>query len=75
VKKEIVSILLGIIIIIIAIIMPFDLKRVYYEHSMHSKEWSLGAWNAIQIKAIFYSIIISVLTLILVLINTLRISK
>ena len=74
-KRKIISIILGTIIIIIAVIMPFHLKRICYEHSMHSQEWSLGAWNAVQILATFYSIAISILTLILVLINTLRKSK
>lgn len=74
-KRKIVSIILGIIIIIIVIIMPFHLKQIFYEHSMHSQEWSLGAWNAVQISAIFYSIAISILTIIIVLINTLKKSK
>ena len=71
-KRKIVSIILGVIIIIIAVIMPFHLKQICYEHSMHGQEWSLGAWNAVQISATFYCIAISVLTLILVLINTIR---
>ena len=74
-KRKIVSIILGVIIIIIAVIMPFHLKQICYEHSMHSQEWSLGAWNAVQISAAFYSITISILTLILVLINVLKKSE
>lgn len=74
-KRKFVSIILGIIIIIIVTIMPFHLKHICYEHSMHSQEWSLGAWNAVQISTIFYSIAISILTIIIVLINTLKKSK
>ena len=74
-KRKIVSIILGVIIIIIALIMPFHLKQTCYQHSMHSQEWTLSAWNAVQILATFYSIAISILTLILVLINTLRKSE
>ncbi len=74
-KTKIVTIILGIVIIILTIVMPFQLKQICYEHSMHSGEWSLGAWNAVQILAIFYSIVISILTLIIVLLNILRKSK
>ena len=74
-KRKIISIILGVIIIIIAVIMPFHLKQICYEHSMHGQEWSLGAWKAVQILATFYSIVISVLTLILVLINLIKKSK
>ena len=74
-KRKIVSLILGVIIIIIAVIMPFHLKQICYEHSMHGQEWTLGAWNAVQILATFYSIVISVLTLILVLINLIKKSK
>ena len=62
-------------IIIIAVIMPFHLKQICYQHSMYSQEWSLGAWNAVQILATFYSIAICILTVTLVLINTLKKSK
>lgn len=74
-KRKIVSIILGVIIIIIAIIMPFHLKQICYEHYIHGQEWSLGVWNAVQIVAAFYSVVISILTLILVLINTIKKSK
>ena len=71
-KRKVVSILLGTIIIIIAIIMPFHLKQICYEHSVHGNEWTLGAWNAVQIVAVLYSIAIGVLSMILVLINVLK---
>ena len=71
-KRKIISIVLGITIIITAIIMPFHLKQICYEHVLHAEEWSLGAWNAVQIVATIYSIIISVLTLILAFINVLK---
>ena len=74
-KKKIISIILGIVIIITAVIMPFHLKQICYEHSIHQEEWSLGAWNAVQISATLYSIVICVLTLILVLLNVLKKSK
>lgn len=73
-KRKIISIILGIVIIIIAVIMPFHLKQICYEHSIH-QEWSLGAWNAVQISATLYSLAICVLTLILVLLNVLKKSK
>lgn len=73
-KRNILSIVLGIITIIIAIIMPFHLKQICYEHSIHP-EWSLGAWNAVYISAILYSIAISILTIIILLINILKKSK
>ena len=73
-KKKIISIILGILIIIIAIIMPFHLKEICYEHS-HHPEWSLGASNAVHISAFFYSCTISILTLILLLINVLNRKK
>ena len=41
-KRKIISIILGIVISIIAVIMPFHLKQICYEHSIH-QEWSLGA--------------------------------
>lgn len=74
-KRKIISIILGVIIIIIAVIMPFHLKQICYQHLLHSQEWSLGAWNAVQVSASFYSISISILTLILILINILKKSK
>ena len=70
-KKKIISIVLGVIIIIITIIMPIHLKQICYEHSMHP-EWSLGAWNAVCITAIVYSIAISILTIIVLLLNILK---
>ena len=70
-KRKIISIILGVVIIIIATIMPFHLEQICYEHSIH-QDWSLGAWNAVQISAILYSIAICVLTVILVLINVLQ---
>lgn len=73
-KRKIISIILGIVIIIIAVIMPFQLKRICYEHSIH-QDWSLGAWNAVQISATLYSIVICILTLILVFLNVLKKSK
>ena len=73
-KRKIISIILGIVIIIIAVIMPFHLKQICYEHSIH-QEWSLGTWNAVQISATLYSIAICILTLILVLLNVLKKSK
>ena len=73
-KKKVISIILGILIIIIAIIMPLRLKEICYEHS-HHPEWSLGAWNAVYISTFFYSCLISILTLILLLINTLNNKK
>ena len=73
-KKKIISIIIGIIIIIIATITPFRLKSICHEHSLHP-EWSLGAWNAVYISALFYCFIISVLTLVLLLINVLKKSK
>ncbi len=74
-KKKIISSVLGIVIIVIAIIMPFHLKQICYEFSIHQQEWSLGSWNAVQIYATIYGIVISVLTLILVLLNVLKKSK
>lgn len=73
-KRKILSIILGIIIIIIMIIMPFHLKQVCYEHSIHP-EWSLGAWNAVQISSIIYTLVICILTIILVLINVIKKQK
>ena len=70
-KRKIISIILGVVIIIIATIMPFHLEQICYEHSIH-QDWSLGAWNAVQISAILYSIAICDLTVILVLINVLQ---
>ncbi len=74
-KKKIISLVLGVVIIVISISMPFHLKQICYEYSMHQQEWSLGVWNAVQIYAIIYEIAISVLTLILVLLNVLKKSK
>ena len=73
-KRKIVSIVLGIIIIVIAVVMPFHLKDICYEHSMH-QEWSLGSWNAVFITTILYCVAISILTIILVLLNILKKSK
>ena len=73
-KRKIISIILVIIIIIIAVIMPFHLKQICYEHSIH-QEWSFGAWNAVFITAMLYSIVIGILTLILLLLNILKKSK
>ena len=70
-KRKIISIILGVIIIVLMIIMPFHLKQVCYEHSMHP-EWSLGAWNAVHISALLYTFVISILTLILVLLNIIK---
>jgi len=72
--RKIISIVLGIIIIAILVIMPFNLKEICYRHSIH-QDWTLGAWNAVQISAALYSIVIGVLTLILVLLNVLKKSK
>lgn len=73
-KRKTISIILGIVIFIIGIIMPFHLKQICYEHSIH-QEWSLGSWNAVQILATLYSFVICVLTLVLVLLNILKKSK
>ena len=70
-KRKIISIILGVVIIVLMIIMPFHLKQVCYEHSMHP-EWSLGAWNAVYISALLYTFVISILTLILVLLNIIK---
>lgn len=70
-KRKIISIILGVVIIVLMIIMPFHLKKVCYEHSMHP-EWSLGAWNAVYISALLYTFVISILTLILVLLNNIK---
>ena len=71
-KKKIISVVLGIVIIIIAIIMPFHLKNICYEFSMHEEIWTLSSWTAVQIYATIYGIIISILTLILILLNVLK---
>ena len=73
--RKIISIILGLLIISISIISPFHLKYVCYEHLMHYQEWSLGACNAVQIIAFFYSITICILTMNLVLINITKKSK
>lgn len=73
-KRKIISIILGIVIIIITVIMPFHLKEICYRHSIH-QDWTLGACGAVQISAALYSIVICVLTLILVLLNVLKKSK
>lgn len=73
-KRKVVSIILGALIIILMIIMPFHLKQVCYEHIAHP-EWSIGAWNAVQISSALYTFIVSILTIILVLLNTLKKSK
>ena len=73
-KRKKISIILGVVIIVLMIIMPFHLKQVCYEHSMHP-EWSLGAWNAVYISALLYTFVISILTIILVLINIIKKSK
>lgn len=70
-KRKIISIILGVVIIVLMIIMPFHLQQVCYEHSMHP-EWSLGAWNAVYISALLYTFVISILTLILVLLNIIK---
>lgn len=74
-KTKVATIILGIVIIIMTIIMPFQLKQICYEHSIHSNEWSLGPWNAVQISATLYSIGISILTLIVVVLNIFKKSK
>lgn len=71
-NKKVISLIMGIVIIIISIVMPFHLKQICYKFSIHQQEWSLGAWNAVQIYATIYGIIISILTLIVVLLNVLR---
>ncbi len=73
--KKIISIVLGILIIVVAIIMPFHLSQICYEFDMHQQEWTLSGWAAVQIQATIYGIIICVLTLILVLMNVLKKSK
>ncbi len=39
------------------------------------QDWSLGAWNAVQIYATIYGIVVSALTLILVFINILKLGE
>lgn len=67
-KTRIATIILGVIIIIISLIMPFHLKYVCYKFSIH-QDWTLGAWNAVQIYGTMYGIAICILTIILVLLN------
>ena len=69
--RKIISIILGFIIIILLVIMPFHLKQICYEYSIH-QEWSLGAWNAVYIQYAIYDIAIGVLAVTLVLINVLK---
>ena len=71
-KEKIVSLILGLVIITISIVMPFYLKQICYEISINQRECSLGVWNAVQIYAIVYGIVICILTLILVLLNVLK---
>ena len=73
-KSKIISIIIGILIIILLIIMPFHLKQICYEYSIHTEN-SLGAWNAVQIQSAIYDIVIAILTFILVIINVLKKSK
>ncbi|MBQ9314779.1 MAG: hypothetical protein IJ220_07325 [Clostridia bacterium] len=73
-KSKIISITIGIMMIIILIIMPFHLKQICYEYSIHTEN-SLGAWNVVQIQSAMYNILIGILTIILVIINVLRKSK
>ena len=73
-KSKIVSIISGIGIIVTTIIMVIHLKKVCYEHVMHP-EWSLGAWNAVQITATLYGVVICVFAIILVVLNLFEKSK
>ncbi len=67
-KKKVISIILGTIIIALAIIMPFHLKHICYEHSIHP-EWSFGAWNAVFVCSMQYGVSICILTVALLLLN------
>lgn len=73
-KSKIISIVIGILIIILLIIMPFNLKQICYEYSVHTEN-SLGAWNAVHIHSTIYGIVIGILTVVLVIINVLKKSK
>ena len=73
-KSKIISIITEILIISLLIIMPFHLKQICYEYSIHTEN-SLGAWNAVQIQSAIYDILIGILTIVLVIINVLRKSK
>lgn len=67
-KFKIISVLAGLGSIMTTIIMVIHLPKVCYEYSMHP-EWSLGAWNAVQITATLYGIVIAVFTIVLVGLN------
>lgn len=67
-KFKIISVLAGLGSIMTTIIMVIHLQKVCYEYSMHP-EWSLGAWNAVQITAALYGIVIAVFTIVLVGLN------
>jgi hypothetical protein len=71
-KSKIISLISGFGIIITTIIMVIHLRNVCYEHSMHP-EWSLGAWNAVQITATLYGIVICIFAVIPVILNLFRI--
>ena len=74
IKSKIISIIIGILIIILLIIMPFHLKQICYEYSIHPEN-SLGAWNAVHIQSAIYDSVIGILTFILVIMNVLKKSK
>lgn len=67
-KSKIIAIIAGLGIIITAITMVIHLPKICYEHMMHP-EWSLGAWNAVQISAILYGIVICIFGIVLVVLN------
>lgn len=67
-KSKIIAIIAGLGIIITTITMVIHLPKICYEYTIHP-EWSLGAWNAVQISAILYGIVICIFGIVLVVLN------
>lgn len=69
-KNKIATIVLGIIVVSASVVMPFHLEQICQNYISHP-EWSLGASNAVKLASICYSLVISILTLGIILLNTL----
>ena len=70
-KSTTITIILGVAIVITTVIMIIRLGLVAKEFSMHP-EWSLSVVGAVQVTAMFYGIIMFILTMFLVLVNVLK---
>lgn len=74
--KKIITVILGILLVVLATLMPFHLKSICYNFATHPEN-SLGSWNAVFLSASAYAFafVVGIATLVLINVLPLRHKK